>query len=143
MTEVSEHTVSKACTQCCRLLPATPEFYVRCSARAHKDGLFTRCKMCRNAVVNEGNRRRRQRLIDKAGRVAGACDVCGRDMTCGKRGAAYDHNHATGEFRGWLCGGCNLALGNAGDNPEILDRLAAYLREHGYAVTRTLPEAVK
>jgi hypothetical protein len=130
----------KDCTKCHRNLPATPEFFVRCSARKHKDGLFTMCKTCRSGIVNEHNRRRREKQIAAAGLKPGTCDVCGARLTRGrgKFSGNYDHNHATGEFRGWLCSRCNISLGCAGDNPEILRRLADYLDERGYAVTRSL-----
>jgi hypothetical protein len=128
----------KACTKCSRMLPATSEFFVRCSARDHKDGLFTMCKLCRSGIVNEHNRRRRDKKIAAAGRVPGTCDACGTSLTSGRGKSAghFDHNHATDEFRGWLCNRCNIALGCAGDNPEILRRLAEYLDERGFAVTR-------
>ncbi len=129
---------TKACTRCRRELPATPEFFVRCSARKHKDGLFTLCKVCRNAVVNKHNQKRSTLRIERAGRVPGCCDVCGVALTPGRGPSAgcWDHNHGTGEFRGWLCGSCNKALGLAGDNPLILERLAAYLRANGHHPTR-------
>lgn len=38
-------------------------------------------------------------------------------------------SHQTGEFRGWLCSGCNFALGQVNDSPEILEALARYLRQ--------------
>lgn len=38
-----------------------------------------------------------------------------------------DHDHETGEVRGLLCQTCNLLLGHAYDNPEILRSLANYL----------------
>lgn len=50
------------------------------------------------------------------------CFVCG-----GGGKVCYDHDHTTGEFRGWLCSGCNLALGNTHDNPDTLRKLADYL----------------
>ena len=56
---------------------------------------------------------------------ADACEVCGN-----KNKICYDHSHDTGEFRGWLCSGCNLALGNVNDNPETLRRLAEYLERN-------------
>lgn len=128
----------KRCTKCEQNLPATPEFFVRCSARGHKDGLFTICKVCRRDIVNAHNRKRRERTIASAGRTPGRCDTCGLAFApgAGFRSAHWDHNHDTDEFRGWLCRGCNLALGCAGDNPRILDRLAAYLREHGHYTRR-------
>ena len=38
-----------------------------------------------------------------------------------------DHDHATGEVRGLLCHLCNMTLGHAHDNPEILRGLLRYL----------------
>lgn len=52
-----------------------------------------------------------------------ACEVC-----CTAGMVVFDHDHKTGEFRGWLCPSCNSALGWAKDNPEILELLAFYLR---------------
>lgn len=43
-----------------------------------------------------------------------------------------DHCHATGKIRGILCVRCNLLLGHANDQPEVLRNCAAYLeRESG------------
>ena len=58
------------------------------------------------------------------------CEVCGEPPRAKRGGSAvlcYDHDHVTGRFRGWLCFLCNAALGNARDNIEVLERLAAYL----------------
>jgi hypothetical protein len=40
-----------------------------------------------------------------------------------------DHNHLTGQFRGWLCRACNTGLGALGDNIEGLERALHYLRK--------------
>ena len=51
------------------------------------------------------------------------CDSCG-----GSRGRiCFDHCHKTGEFRGWLCDGCNLALGLLGDDIIRVTKLVNYL----------------
>lgn len=55
------------------------------------------------------------------------CEVCGEQEQRRGRKLCFDHDHQCGHFRGWLCSRCNLALGNARDNPEILRALAAYL----------------
>ncbi len=52
------------------------------------------------------------------------CDVCG-----GGGKICMDHCHLTSRFRGWLCDNCNIAVGRAQEDPDILEKLAAYLRE--------------
>lgn len=67
---------------------------------------------------------RRNKLIKKAGRPKlGQCEVC---EIIGEM-LYFDHDHKTGKFRGWLCGNCNRALGQAKDSPEVLRKLAIYL----------------
>ena len=46
------------------------------------------------------------------------CELCGQAP--GIRALGLDHCHESGEFRGWLCGRCNVALGMIGDNRETL-----------------------
>ena len=54
------------------------------------------------------------------------CAGCG--PRTGRRGRNIDHDHATGEWRGLLCTACNRFIGMIGDDPNVLDCLAAYLR---------------
>jgi hypothetical protein len=54
-----------------------------------------------------------------------ACEVC--DEAPQGRKLAFDHCHANGHFRGWLCHRCNLALGLMRDDPTLLKKLADYL----------------
>ena len=60
------------------------------------------------------------------------CDVCGNpDVTHRKatwtNGLTFDHDHISGRMRGMLCSTCNVALGQTGDDPERLRKLAVYL----------------
>lgn len=62
----------------------------------------------------------------------GLCAGCGRLPKPGGRAGVnrflfVDHDHSTGAVRGLLCQPCNAAVGLAGDSPEILLGLAAYL----------------
>lgn len=62
----------------------------------------------------------------------GVCFVCrveGRQLN-------RDHDHRTGEFRGFLCMLHNKGLALFQDDPELLERAAMYLRSP--AVLRTL-----
>lgn len=58
---------------------------------------------------------------------SGKC-VCGKHQSELDRALVVDHNHETKVVRGLLCPGCNLAIGNAKENPETLIVLANYLR---------------
>jgi hypothetical protein len=51
-----------------------------------------------------------------------SCEICGKtEELC------YDHCHDTMEFRGVLCRGCNLSLGQLGDNLEGILKVVKYL----------------
>ena len=39
------------------------------------------------------------------------CDLCNNPISLFKRQIWLDHDHKTGQFRGWLCPRCNIALG--------------------------------
>ncbi len=56
------------------------------------------------------------------------CDICGNKSE--SRRNAFDHCHKTGVFRGWLCFRCNSTLGKVEDNPDLLVRMADYLRKY-------------
>lgn len=47
-----------------------------------------------------------------------------------KRRLALDHDHLTGQIRGFLCYRCNTTLGKVKDNVELLQSMINYLEEH-------------
>lgn len=53
----------------------------------------------------------------------GKCFLCKRQNTA----LVIDHDHVTGEFRGWICGNCNSGLGFFKDNVEHLRQAVTYL----------------
>lgn len=57
----------------------------------------------------------------------GVCLCCQSVPTTSKTPWHVDHNHKTGAVRGILCLHCNITLGHARDNPELLRKLADYL----------------
>lgn len=57
----------------------------------------------------------------------GKCDICGvPEVECNTK-LHMDHDHETGDFRGWICGKCNKGIGLLGDSPEGLQRALEYL----------------
>lgn len=59
-----------------------------------------------------------------------ACASCGVTPREDERRFHVDHNHDTGEVRGILCQGCNVALGSLGEDPERIRALAAYIESY-------------
>lgn len=59
----------------------------------------------------------------------GGCAICARrdDGTKLKRRLSVDHDHATGEIRGLLCGRCNAVVGFLAEDPKRAHRVVAYL----------------
>jgi hypothetical protein len=55
------------------------------------------------------------------------CECC---MEKSPRGVVWDHDHKSGEFRGWLCNRCNRVLGMCKDNINIFKNLINYLKEN-------------
>jgi hypothetical protein len=55
------------------------------------------------------------------------CHGCGRLENTFPKKLSLDHNHDTGQFRGWLCKGCNIAVGETDDSSSRLRSLADYL----------------
>jgi hypothetical protein len=56
----------------------------------------------------------------------GHCELCGCPPAK-KFSLCLDHNHETGELRGWLCHKCNTSIGGLGDDADGLRRAFAYL----------------
>ena len=59
----------------------------------------------------------------------GVCFLCSRPPTDGIS-LHVDHHHETGAIRKLLCFRCNNALGDLGDDPDLLRRAARYLDSH-------------
>ena len=57
----------------------------------------------------------------------GKCAICGKHQVELSRSLAIDHCHTSGTVRGLLCMKCNLMLGYAEDNVEVLLAAISYL----------------
>lgn len=100
----------------CDKVKTPDDFYTRPGYRCYP------CKDCRRArVAMKKYSITRERYAELRSR--GTCDLCG---TAALNRAGYamhiDHDHATGEVRGVLCQHCNVMIGMAREDPEILRR---------------------
>lgn len=57
------------------------------------------------------------------------CEIC-EDVNPHGKALAFDHDHQTGKFRGWLCDTCNRTLGMLKDNPSRLRKMALYVESN-------------
>jgi hypothetical protein len=55
------------------------------------------------------------------------CEACGGNYGGKGNGIMFDHCHNSGQFRGWLCHNCNVALGLLADDRDRLRKLIVYL----------------
>ena len=142
---------TKRCYKCGSTLPLSSF----CRDSSKKDGLHGRCKPCHYAVKRDWKRRNPEKYRADNKRTAdrwalqwkyglsredynamsedqgGVCKLCSGIETSTRNGKvkalAVDHCHASGVVRGLLCTNCNVMLGHAKDDPELLRRAAEYL----------------
>jgi hypothetical protein len=135
----------KYCQRCDRWL--LHEQFHRDSSQS--SGLRAHCRECQAAYHKKNRARhlagyRRRHLKQYYGmsqeeynrryiEQKGVCAICKKECEYRRRGGgghrwlAVDHDHKTGKIRGLLCQKCNMILGLAFDNSDILRQAATYL----------------
>ena len=109
---------TKTCTICKHALPlhAFPKH------SSHKDNLDSRCRHCIKKQAKIRNNLKK--LHPKP--PPGPCPICGEHTVAWR----LDHCHKTDTFRGFLCDGCNTALGKFKDDPAVVQHALTYLQSH-------------
>jgi hypothetical protein len=82
----------------------------------------------KDQAIRERETVRRHATLDAERSGVTGCECCGRD-TPGPKRWHRDHDHETGEFRGWLCHWCNTGIGSLGDNLHGLYQAVRYLED--------------
>lgn len=132
------HGRASACIECsCRLRKERyendPEYRARTAEQRRRTYQATK------AQARERNFRRKYGITsavyaEMLAAQDGVCAACGEPESVVINGTprrlAVDHDHDTGNVRALLCGACNRALGMAGESPDRLRRLAAYIEFH-------------
>lgn len=115
----------KKCCTCKRTLPASA--FNRNIGKGSLDGLQNQCRSCQREA------KLKHRYGITSGDYSSMADAQGhRCLICqthaSERPLVVDHDHATGKVRGLLCNKCNVLLGKAEDDVEILQAAIEYLR---------------
>jgi len=96
------------------------------------------CKQCKNREISVTSKLKREYASIKPS-MDDECVICERTERAIKESGRFsqtrmtktvwtlDHDHNTGEFRGWICNYCNMMLSRADDLPRVLRRGAEYL----------------
>lgn len=119
----------KICNVCHKLLP-TREFSKNQNAKNNRSVRRPSCKTCRQHLegVNLSPKIRAEWSKKKPNREPFECPVCSKRTIAGVTcKIVLDHNHKTGEVRGWICDSCNTGIGRFKDDAELLKRAMSFL----------------
>ena len=117
MSDSGESEMRKCRGTCGARKPLT-EF--RFNGQMSRAGVRYQQSQCRECERDA--RKDRMRIRKSMGPPPSFCEICEEmPATC------CDHDHRTGNFRGWLCSPCNRALGMLGDDIPGILRALAYL----------------
>ena len=94
---------------------------MRSVSKKGKHYYLSQCKPC---LARESVIRRNLHKSIKPPKSGDPCELCGRIDKL-----FLDHDHYTGEFRGWICCNCNSALGKLGDSKAGLLKALTYLEK--------------
>jgi len=138
MPEDSSEPPAFRCMKCKEVKPST-EF---CRNKSTGTGFHFYCKPCHQRQRKEslerrhGGSSRHYHLMQEYGMGADEVDELIRQQgglcaVCREREAnQVDHDHETGVVRGIVCLLCNAAMGAFHDDPDLIRRAIAYVKEH-------------
>jgi len=117
---------TKRCSSCRQILPI--EKFGKNKSKSM--GRACTCKECLKAHSAKMKELHSKHKIPE-GHVCPICQKSAEELYSpgmgNKTPFRLDHNHSTGEFRGFLCDSCNTGLGKFRDDPELLAKAIDYL----------------
>jgi hypothetical protein len=127
---ISLTSPTKTGTRTCSICGETKDLDQFYANRSKSQGRSTLCKPCeRKSQATLRQLHSEHQIPDDH-----SCPICMRTeaelVSEGQRTKnpfRLDHNHGTGEFRGFLCDSCNTGLGKFRDDPDLLARAIEYL----------------
>jgi hypothetical protein len=110
---------------------AAKRAYINGWRKANRDKVrgYAAAYRAKNPEVMRRLRRKRWGLPEPTRPEPAVCELCAAPRP-GAKTLCLDHDHVTGQFRGWLCHRCNAGIGLLGDDLASLRRAVAYLEKN-------------
>ena len=128
---------TRVCYKCGEEKPIT-EFGVRVHGRNGAKELRNDCKPCNSEQTLGVNKLKKEH--PQPNKDTYKCPIClrGRSEFAGfgsntRKNSPFvlDHNHETGEFRGYVCDYCNVGMSRFNEDIEAMKRAIEYLQNNG------------
>lgn len=130
IAETGDRFTHKVCDRCYKFLDTEQHFE---NNRLKKGDVITKrpsCRECRKVKngknISASDRREWEENRPASGSLF-TCPICQKTTIVGITKIVLDHNHHTGEVRGWLCESCNTGIGRFDDSSELVERAKAWL----------------
>ncbi len=119
----------KICNICHKLL-STAEFARNQNAKNNKPVRRPSCRECRKQLEGKDatSKAKLEWSKNKPQNEPFECPICGKRTIAGITSkVVLEHNHRTGEVRGWVCDSCNTGIGRFKDDVELLKRAIKFI----------------
>lgn len=120
----------KVCNVCHRLLN-TDEFQKNQTGLGDRTIRRPSCNDCRKIIDGTPmqSAERAQWQAKKPDMEIFECPICHKITVPGLTSkVVLDHDHDSGNGRGWICDSCNTGIGRFKDDPELLNNAISYLK---------------
>lgn len=127
--KTGDQFAKKVCNVCHKYLNTT-EFSSNQTGKNNRIVRRPSCMYCRITIdgTNMSYKDSREFKKTKPNLKKFTCPICNKTTIPGLTSrVVIDHDHVTGEIRGWLCDSCNTGLGRFKDNKELLKNAIDYL----------------
>lgn len=131
--ETGDRFKFKVCDRCYKHLDTETQFE---NNRLKKGDVITKRPSCRACRKEKDGKRISSKLRAEweATRPVGGslftCPICQKTTIVGISKVVLDHNHKTGNVRGWLCESCNTGIGRFDDQVEIVKHAIDWLEKN-------------
>ena len=129
VTKTGDAFPKKICNICHKLLKTT-EFAKNQNAKNNRSVRRPSCQQCREKLegidVSLSEKIKWQKI--KPQDEPFECPICGKRTIAGITSkVVLEHNHRTGEVRGWVCDSCNTGIGRFKDDIDLLKRAIKFI----------------